>query len=77
MSNRVLTLDEIAGLPLMAQVWEEASSHHNGIGRIARIGEYGNDFGGYGAYFLLWALPQPPTDAEVVANPWPDEEEAK
>ena len=70
MKNRVLTLVEIACLAWMTQVWEEARNRHNGAGRAARIGEYGDDFYGYGVYFRLWALPQPPTDVELAVTPW-------
>jgi hypothetical protein len=86
MENRVLTLDEALALPDDESVWIEhvnGKRSHCGL----HVKRWGNEFWGDGlstedgfyrldgkypdGRWRVWSLPQPPTPAELLSNPWP------
>lgn len=78
--NKVLTLEEVLALPEGARVWVELSTlGTTGEGEHTK-GEHGRLYDAVGCYWghnpypfgRVWSLPQPPTDDELAANPWPE-----
>jgi len=80
--NRVLTLDEVLALGDGAEVWVEMRTSNRFDGaHIKRHTTLENDMGDieicdesrrtFEKRWRVWSLPQPPTHAELAANPWP------
>lgn len=83
--NRVLTLDEVQALPEGAEVYAEERSDlgvESGVRKREGYRLMDEDGCGYNLrsdeWYLfsgrvdvrIWSLPQPPTEAELAANPW-------
>ena len=79
-TNRVLSIDEVMALPEGARVrYEENQKFWRALCRtmpFCPLTKHDLDYlappnyDGYGTYWRVWSLPQPPTPEEIEANPW-------
>ena len=71
--NRVLTLEEVLALVCDQHVYYEENPKFWNFGdsRAAQASNLVVICDGYGTHWRVWFLPQPPTPAELLSNPWP------
>lgn len=70
--NRILTLAEVLALPEGGGVVLEVRGGHIYRAKRLPIEVSGSIPKLYGIEWRAWSLPQPPTEGELAANPWPE-----